>query len=372
LLTGYTRNFLPPAYLTVNGELKNDCTQNKPVDKSSSNRKKLEMSLLKIIFLVLLIVPCLVSCNQKKNVQQNEQTKEVNTLDSSIGLKELSIWTKFIPDSGLIKGTETITQDTTSPVGGKPYTWVTNVSRPTITIYPPKVKNTGAAVIVFPGGGYQGLAMDLEGTEVCEWLASIGVTGILLKYRVPNSGPHWDSSCDCQRDAKKPLALEDAQRTIGLVRFHAREWNINPDKIGVIGFSAGGHLVANISTHYNSRIYPVMDPEDKESCKPNFAMAVYPGHILEHTTKEYELNPTIPINSNTPPTFLLQAGNDPVDTIQNSLVYYIALKKAGVPTEYHIYAGGRHAFGLRKTNLPITNWAQLAETWLHTIKMIAD
>lgn len=208
---------------------------------------------------------------------------------------------------------------------------VSNISNPTITIYPPKGKNTGVAVVVFPGGGYRALAMDLEGSEICGWLTSIGVTGILLKYRVPDSGPHWDKDCDCKKDAERPLALEDAKRTIGLVRFHAKEWNIDPRKIGVIGFSAGGHLVADISTHYQKRSYPIMDEADKVSCRPDFGMAIYPGHMLEHTIKDYELNPTIPVNRSTPPTFLLQAGNDPVDTIQNSLVYYIALRKAGVP-----------------------------------------
>jgi acetyl esterase/lipase len=342
-----------------------------PIINQYQRVQNLKLSFLKIASGMILVSIGLISCNQNKQAQQNEQAKQASVLDSSIGQKQLPIWTKFIPDSGLIKGIETVTQDTNSPVGGKPYTWVTNVSYPTITIYSPKVKNTGTAVIVFPGGGYQGLAISLEGSEICEWLTSIGVTGILLKYRVPNSGPHWDSTCNCHKDAEKPLALEDAQRTLGLVRFHAKEWNVNPDKIGVIGFSAGGHLVADISTHYKGRVYPIADAADKESCKPNFAIALYPGHILEHTTKEYQLNPSIPIDHNTPPTFLLQAGNDPVDTIQNSLVYYIALRKAGVPTEYHIYAEGKHAFGLRKTNLPITNWTQLVDTWLHTINMVS-
>lgn len=239
-----------------------------------------------------------------------------------------------------------------------------------MTVYPPKGKNTGVAVVVFPGGGYRALAIELEGSEICEWFASIGVTGILLKYRVPDSGPHWDKDCHCQKDAVKPLALEDAQRTMGLVRSRAKEWNIDPRKIGVIGFSAGGHLVADISTHYKKRVYPMMDDADKESCRPDFAMAIYPGHMLEHTTKDYQLNPTIPVTRHVPPTFLLQAGNDPVDTIQNSLVYYIALRKAGVPAEYHIYPEGGHAFGLKKTGLPIAEWPKLAERWLHTIKMI--
>ena len=315
------------------------------------------MSMLNIKFLLPLISISLFSCNQNKQPQQAKAPAP------AIGHQQLPIWPGPIPDSGLITGPETVKLNTLM---------VSNVSNPNITLYPPKGKNTGVAVVVFPGGGYRALAMDLEGSEICEWLASIGVTGILLKYRVPNSGPHWDKDCDCEKDAVKPLALEDAQRTLGLVRFHAKEWNIDPRKIGVIGFSAGGHLVADISTHYEKRSYPLMDSADKVSCRPDFGMALYPGHMLEHTKKDYELNPTIPINSNTPPTFLLQAANDPVDTIQNSLVYYIALKKAGVPAEYHIYAEGGHAFGVRRTELPITDWPKLAETWLHTIKMIAN
>lgn len=297
-----------------------------------------------------------ISCHQHKH--QPEQAKGPKYTG---GNKEIHIWPSVIPDSGLIKGVESYKDE-----------MIRNVSDPTITVFSPKGKNTGAAVIVFPGGGYNMLAIELEGSEICQWFASIGVTGILLKYRVPGSGPHHDDLCDCRKDPVKPMALQDAQRAMGLARFHAREWNIDPAKIGVIGFSAGGHLVADISTHYEKRSYLLMDDADKISCKPDFAMAIYPGHMTEHTTSEYELNPTIPVTGNTPPTFLLQAGNDPVDTIQNSLVYYIALKKAGVPAEYHIYAEGGHAFGLRKNSFPITGWNKLAETWLHTIKIISD
>ena len=307
------------------------------------------------LVLTLVLAINLIACNQ------NEQHYPPQTQQLSTEQKELRIWSKSIPDSGLITGTETYNNG-----------MLANISNPTITIFSPKGKNTGAAVIVFPGGGYKKLAVELEGSEICEWLASIGVTGILLKYRVPDSGPHHDDSCDCQKDAIKPLALEDAQRAVGLVRYNAKEWNIDPIKIGVIGFSAGGHLVADISTNYKKRAYPIMDEADKQSCRPDFAMALYPGHMTFHTTEPYELNPTIPVDSNTPPTFLLQAGNDPVDTIQNSLVYYIALRKAGVPAEYHIYAEGGHAFGLKQNNLPISRWPELAETWLHTIKIISD
>jgi len=165
-------------------------------------------------------------------------------------------------------------------------------------------------VLVFPGGGYTKLAIDLEGSEICEWLASIGVTGILLKYRVPESGPHYNKECDCEKDPIKPLALQDAQRAVGLVRSNAKEWKIDPTKIGVMGFSAGGHLVADVSTNYRKRAYLESDEIDKVSCKPNFGIAMYPGHMTFHTDKPYELNKMLPVDSNTPPMFLLQAGND--------------------------------------------------------------
>jgi acetyl esterase/lipase len=319
---------------------------------------------LRQVILIPLVVTSLFCCNQ--NRQKTQQAKVKN---SPAEYKQISIWSKSIPDSGLITGTETYNDG-----------MVTNVSKPTITVYSPKEKNTGTAVIVFPGGGYNKLAIELEGSKICEWLVSIGVTGILLKYRVPASGPHYAKDCDCEKDPIKPLALQDAQRTMSLVRFRAKEWNIGPNKIGVMGFSAGGHLVADVSTNYRKRAYTVMDEVDHVNCKPNFGIAMYPGHMTFHSTKPYELNNLLPVDSATPPMFILQAGNDPIDTIQNSLVYYIALKKAGVPTEYHIYADGGHAFGLDESaqkipnwgKLPIANWGKLVEQWLKTIKMTSD
>jgi acetyl esterase/lipase len=241
-----------------------------------------------------------------------------------------------------------------------------------MTVYSPKTGNTGAAVVVFPGGGYKILAIDLEGTEVCDWLASKGITAVLLKYRVPGSGPHWDPKLKRHFEPKAPTALEDAQRTIGLVRFHAAQWHIDPRKIGVLGFSAGGHLVAAVSTHFEKRLYPSVDSADTKSCRPDFAVALYPGHMTENTTHEFELNPTLPVTSNTPPTFLLQAEDDHVDNVNDSLTYYIALKNARVPTEMHLYAHGGHAFGLRRTKFPITEWPQLVEKWLGTIGMTSE
>jgi acetyl esterase/lipase len=288
----------------------------------------------------------------------------------SPGHTQVAIWPGAVPDAAAVvaAGPETA-EMSTNLIAGKPTQSVSNVSRPTMTVYSPKGKNTGAAVVVFPGGGYQELAIDLEGTEVCDWLTSRGITCVVLKYRVPDSGPAWHDDCRCYIHPKAPTALEDAQRTVGLVRFHAAEWHIDPHKIGVLGFSAGGHLVAAIGTHFKQRLYPAVDAADKESCRPDFAVALYPGHLWVDD-KKFELNPEVPVTSETPPTFLLQAEDDHVDGINQSLVYYIALKNAGVPVEMHLYAQGGHAFGLRRTELPITGWPQLVETWLGTIGMI--
>src|SRR3990167_10527200 len=254
-------------------------------------------------------------------------------------------------------------------VAGKTWRWIPNVSNPTMTIYSPKTKNTGSAVVVFPGGGFNGLAIDLEGTEVCHWLTSQGITCVLLKYRVPDSGPAWHEDCRCHIHPKAPTALEDAQRTIGLVRENASKWHINPNKIGVLGFSAGGYMVADISTHFNERAYKPLDAADKESCRPDFAIALYPGH-MQKEEGDFILNPNIHFTKATPPTFLLQAEDDPEDNIDNSLLYYIGLKAVGVPVEMHLYAKGGHAFGLRRTKFPITQWPYLVKVWLHSIGML--
>jgi len=236
-------------------------------------------------------------------------------------------------------------------VAGKPWTYIRNVSRPTITVYSPKGKNTGAAVIVFPGGGYQILAIDLEGTEACDWLTSKGITCVLLKYRVPNSGPSWNQFCGCDVTTRSSMPLEDAQRTIGLVRFHAAEWHIDPHKIGVLGFSAGGHLVAAVSTRFDRRVYPAVDAADQQSCRPDFAVALYPGHLFDY--EKSALNSDIHVTRDTPPTFLAHAQNDNVDGVSNSLVYYDTLKNAGVPVEMHLYAEGGTPLGSGRRSFPL-------------------
>jgi acetyl esterase/lipase len=281
----------------------------------------------------------------------------------SPGHTQLAIWPGTPPDAQPLSAQEVVLIGT-----AKQEYAVRNVSRPTMTVFAPKADNTGAAVVVFPGGGYQILSIGPEGSDVCDWLTSKGVTCVLLKYRVPDSGPHWDKQCNCQRYPKSPTALEDAQRTIGLVRLHAAEWHIDPHKIGVLGFSAGGHLVAAISTHFDKRLYLPVDAADKQSCRPDFAVVLYPGHLW--FSQEKELNPDIRVTAKTPPTFLLQAENDPVDDVENSLVYFAALKRAGVPAEIHVYAQGGHAFGLRHSKLPISEWPQLVDTWFGTIGVL--
>jgi acetyl esterase/lipase len=291
----------------------------------------------------------------------------------SPGHTQVPIWPGNPPDAAFGPPANTETTEAEGSVAGRPWLDVENVSRPTMTVYSPGGKNTGIAVIVFPGGGYQDLAIDLEGTEFCDWLTSKGITCVLLKYRVPHSGPQYDDKCKCHVNPKAPMALQDAQRTMGLIRFHAAEYHIDPRKIGVLGTSAGGHLVADISTHFDKRVYRAVDAADKESCRPDFAVALYPGHLWIRSAADggRRLNPDIPVTRQTPPTFLLQAENDDVDSVNNSLVYYTALMNAGVPVEMHLYAEGKHAFGLRRTKDPITRWPELVETWLRTIRLIS-
>ncbi len=222
------------------------------------------------------------------------------------GHKQVPIWPGTPPDKVVYDGPEySVKVDRKNElVAGKPWVSDERVSVPTMTVYAPKGKNTGAAVVVFPGGGYPVLAMDLEGTETCDWLTSKSLTCILLKYRVPRLA----RSCRNPGPIRKtPQALEDAQRTIGLVRFHAAEWHIDPRKIGVIGFSAGGHLVAATSVHFDRRIYPAVDAADRISCRLDFAIAIYPGHLaVDQNSFALTSDIKAHLSKATPPTFILQ------------------------------------------------------------------
>ncbi len=276
------------------------------------------------------------------------------------GHTTLNLWPHGAPSAAPNSGAEINTTTAKDRmVAGKAVIRLGNVSVPTLTVYSPKGKNTGAAIVVFPGGSYHILAIDLEGTEVCDWLNSVGITCVLVKYRVPDSGPY----------PKSAAALQDAQRALGIVRSHAAEWHVDPNRIGVLGFSAGAHLSAALSTHFDQRLYDPVDDADKNSCRPDFAVIVYPGY-LALSEQNFAPNAEIRVTEKTPPSFVVQAEDDPVH-VENSTVYFLALKNAKVPAELHLYAEGGHGYGLRRTELPITEWPKLVETWLQTIRVVA-
>lgn len=244
-------------------------------------------------------------------------------------------------------------------VGGETVLRITDISDPEITIYPaPKDLASGAAMVVCPGGGYNILAYDLEGTEICEWLNKLGITGVLLKYRVPRR----------EGLAKHEAPLQDVQRTISYVRANAKKYNINTAQIGVMGFSAGGHLSVMASTHYNERTYPAIDDVDKVSCRPDFCLLVYPAYLDKEGGK-FELAPEIKVTKDVPPTMFVQAEDDKW-FINCSLFYYYALKEAGVPVWMHLYSQGGHGYGLRDTGKDVNEWPERAEDWFREIGVI--
>jgi acetyl esterase/lipase len=270
------------------------------------------------------------------------------------------IWPKGAPgDSGVTSEEKDMTKPTDNLVAGRKVVRLGNVASPTIAVYrPPKEKDTGTAVVVFPGGGYNILAMDLEGVEVCEWLNSLGVTSVLLKYRVParQGRPRWAAP------------LEDAQRALGIVRSRAKELGLRPDRIGVLGFSAGGHLAAALSPNYDRRSYEPVDERDQVSCRPDFTLLIYPAYLTVREEGD-NISPELRIAENTPPTFLVQTEDDGV-RVENSIFYYAALRKARVPAEMHLYPAGGHGYGLRRTDKTVTTWPSRAEEWLRSLGVL--
>ena len=250
----------------------------------------------------------------------------------------------------------------TTPVGeeqakkkGDAITSITNVSKPTLTVSrPPSDKNTGVAVVVFPGGGYNNLAWEHEGTMVSDWLTSIGVTSVVVKYRVPRR-PGTPKG-------EPPIsALMDAQRAISLVRSHASDWGVDPKKVGVLGFSAGGHLAAWASTNPDKRAYETVDAADQAGCRPDFSVLIYPGGVLKRGTDQ--LTPEMRISSQSPPAFLAVASDDP-GSLEGTVAIYLALKRAGVPAELHVYGVGGHGFGMRTGDRPAASWPKRCEEWM--------
>lgn len=273
----------------------------------------------------------------------------------------LPLWPNGTPEPYTVNGPERdAAKPTDRPIAGRPIIRLTDIGKPTLAVYKPEsARDTGAAVLVFPGGAYKILAIDLEGTEVCTWLNSIGITCVLVKYRVPFDGPYPAHVED----------LEDAQQAMRLTRSHAAEWHIDPQRIGALGFSAGAHLVVILGNHSDFKREGSREtPESKVDARPNFVLVIYPGYLSDPPDLT-KVAPAIGASSTTPPTFLLQTEDDPAHE-ENALLYFQALKQAKVPAELHIFAEGGHGYGLRPTDLPVTHWPILAQTWFHTIHVL--
>ena len=272
----------------------------------------------------------------------------------------VNLWPGKVPDETINMGPERVVM---SPALDRkqvevtvPTQMITGVTNPTITIYrADKTHDSATAVLICPGGGYWNLYWQLEGEEVAAWLNSIGITGIILKYRVPRrpgeikGEPAW-----------RPL--QDAQRAVSLVRIKAKDWGIHPERIGMVGFSAGGHLAIATATSFEKRTYEPVDDIDKVSCRPDFAILVYPGYLK--ATNKTELNPALHVPPGTPPVFLAHGGADLISPPEHSVVMYLALKQAGIPAELHIYADTAHDFGVRRTDRPYSAWTDSCLAWL--------
>lgn len=267
--------------------------------------------------------------------------------------KLIDVWPSKVPGENGDIPAETLS---THNHRGAPIQKYNNVTKPTLTVYKPDLaEDTGASVVICPGGGYQILAWDLEGTEVAAWLNSIGVTGVVLKYRVPR-----------RKDRKKHVApLQDAQRSVSLVRHHAKEWGLDTKRIGILGFSAGGHLSAAALTNYDNRHYKSVDEIDKVSCRPDFGVLIYPAYLVDEETKS-KLSPELKITKNTPPVFFAHAADDRVPA-EGSVRFWQELRRNGVSSELHVFPSGGHGYGLRLSKFPVTDWPNLCGDWLKSM-----
>ena len=268
--------------------------------------------------------------------------------------KVIDLWGGVAPGDKADIGAEAdMTKPNEGMVAGRRVMRLGNVTKPSITIMKaPAEKNTGATVVIFPGGGYNILAWDLEGTEVAEWLNQNGVNAAIVKYRVPKrTGREMHEA-----------PLQDAQRAVGLVRANAKEWGLDPERIGILGFSAGGHLSATLAAHVEERTYPKVDAADELSCAPNFMLLIYPAYLSLKDEGD-KINPSVKVTPKHPKTFLIITQNDPVRP-ENALAYYLELTKNKVPAELHIYPTGGHGYGLRESKELATTWPARALDWM--------
>ena len=272
----------------------------------------------------------------------------------------IELWPGKVPDESGSIGPERVVM---SPaLDGKqvevtePTRMITDVTKPSITIYrPSRERDNGTAVIICPGGGYWNLYWQLEGEEVASWLNSLGATGVILKYRVPRRPDEPKAE-----PARRPL--QDAQRAVSLLRSKAKELGVDPHRIGIMGFSAGGHLAIATATRFDRRTYEPVDEVDNISARPDFAVLVYPGY-LKPKDKD-ELAPGLVIPPTTPPVFLAHGGADLISPPEHSVVMYLALRKAGIPAELHVYATAAHDFGVRPSDHPCSTWTESCATWM--------
>lgn len=286
------------------------------------------------------------------------------------GGTQIPLWPDNVPLARPDSGDRPEATGNGSPtVGGRMWHWASYVTRPTMTIYRPKGRNTGAAMLVLPGGGFRAVATDLEGTEICDWVVRQGMTCVMVKYRTPQVWPRLNGR---QRRPDVLLGLEDAQRAMGLLREQATAYAIDPDRIGVIGFSAGAYLVTAMS-NTEARTYPPTDAADRQSPRPDFAVVAYTARVLDDSRGRNSLEPApwVRISPNAPPTLILHAMDDPVDDVRQAMAYALALNDAGVPVDMRLYAKGGHAFGLRPTADPITReWPGQVEQWLRSLGVL--
>lgn len=253
------------------------------------------------------------------------------------------------------------TKPTDALIAGRRIIKLGNVTTPQLAVYrPAKEKDTGAAVIVCPGGGFNILAYDLEGTEVATWLNTLGVTAIVLKYRVPFRDP-----------AQRWLAaVQDTQRAMSLVRSRASEWGVDPRRIGLLGFSAGGVAAAYTALLREERRYPPLDAVDRVACRPDFALLIYTGGFVARGETTLSLPAGLAFSKEVPPLFFVHAFDDHVP-VQNALLAAAEVKKAGGSAELHIYETGGHGYGLRPVaERPVTSWPQRAEAWLSRLGIL--
>lgn len=263
----------------------------------------------------------------------------------------ITLWPERPPGETADPGPETVQPN--KPGENPPVTRLTNVSQPTLTVFlPPPELRTGTSIVICPGGGFRILAWNKEGLEVAEWFNSIGVTAFVLKYRTPTG----------DRKESWLAPAQDAQRAIRVVRGRAAEWGLSPDRIGLLGFSAGGSAAANAAIKSESKLYDGTDKLDQISCRPDFVTLVYPAYLVN---AQGELKPDLVVSRETPPMFLAHAFNDGV-TCENSLQLFLALKKAGVASDLHIYSAGGHGFGLRASDQVASTWPKRCEDWLRS------